>query len=179
VWRIKTIRGIGFRQKLITRLRAFLLILGTAFLFFLSIAAEGIKAFLDNTITAVLPQFARHFTGLLNYLVSLGFVTVWFALLFRMLPDAKAPWRVVLVGAFVTSVLFNLGKFILRILLVNSNLNTIYGASAGIILLLLFVFYTSLILYFGASFTIAWASFKQTVIKPRPYARHYKLVDLE
>lgn len=179
LWRMKVVRGIGLRQKLVTRSRSLLIILGTAILFFLSILAEGVKAYLDSTITAVSPQAARYFTGVLNYVVSVGFVTLWFAIIFRMLPDAKAPWKVALMGAFVTSVLFNVGKYILRLLLVNSNLNTLYGASASIVLLLLFVFYTSLILYYGASFTRVWAEHIGAPIKPRLYARQYKLVNVE
>lgn len=178
LWRIKVVRDIGIVRKLVNRARSVLIILGTAILFFLSILAEGVKAYIDSTFIAVLPQFARQFTGLLNYLVSLGFVTLWFAIIFRMLPDAKAPWKVALTGAFVTSLLFNLGKYLLRVLLVNSNLNTLYGASASIVLLLLFVFYTSLILYFGATFTRIWAEHVQSPIIPRAYAKHYKLVDV-
>lgn len=179
LWRIKVVRGIGFGQKLVTRSRSLLIILGTAILFFLSILAEGVKAYLDSTITAVLPQAAHYFTGVLNYIVSVGFVTLWFAIIFRMLPDAKAPWKVALMGAFVTSILFNLGKYFLRLLLVNSNLNTLYGASASIVLLLLFVFYSSLILYYGASFTRVWAEHIGSPITPREYAKHYKLVNVE
>ncbi len=179
LWRIKIVHGRSFGQKLVPRLRSVLIILGTAILFVLSILAEGLKAYLDRTITAVLPRFAHDFMGVLNYLISVVFVTLWFAIVFRMLPDAKAPWKVALTGAFVTSILFNLGKYILRVLLVNSNLNTLYGASASIVLLLLFVFYSSLILYFGASFTREWADHIHAHIKPRPYASHYKVVDVD
>ena len=179
LWRIKVVHGRSFLRKFTNRLRSVLIILGTAILFFLSILAEGLKAYLDRTITAVLPQYAHYFMGVLNYMLSVVFVTLWFAVIFRMLPDAKAPWRVAITGAFVTSVLFNLGKFILRLLLVNSNLNTLYGASASIVLLLLFVFYSSLILYFGAAFTQVWADHTHISIKPRLYANHYKLVDVD
>ena len=179
LWRIKVVSGTGLVQKLLNRARSVLIIVGTAVLFFLSIVAEGVKAYLDSTFTALLPHFARHFTGALHYLVSLGVVTLWFGILFRMLPDAKAPWKVAVTGALVTSLFFNLGKYLLRVLLVNSNLNTLYGASASIVLLLLFVFYTSLILYFGAAFTGVWAEHTGAGIKPRAYARHYKLVEIE
>lgn len=179
LWRIKVKRGSSFLQRLGTRLKSVLIILGTAILFFMSILAEGLKAFFDSTITALLPEAAHFFTGVLNYLFSLSFVTVWFAIILRMLPDARAPWKVAFTGAFVTSILFNLGKYILRILLINSNLNTLYGASTNIVLLLLFVFYSSLILYFGAAFTRIWSQHTGLPIKPRSYARQYRLVDVE
>lgn len=178
LWRIKPLREESFLHNLKTRLQSVLIIVGTAFLFVLSILAEGAKAYLDHTITNVSPQFAHQFIGVLNYLLSVAFVTLWFAILFRLLPDARAPWRIAFTGAFVTSVLFNLGKYILRVLLVNSNLNSLYGASAGAVLLLLFVFYSSLILYFGAAFTRVWADHLGVTISPRSYATHYKLQEV-
>lgn len=179
LWRIKPVHGKGLLRKLKTRLQSVLIILGTAILFFFSILAEGLKAYLDHTITNVSPAFAHHFIGVLNYLLSVVFVTLWFAILFRLLPDARAPWKVSFTGAFVTSILFNLGKYVLRVLLVNSNLNSLYGASASVVLLLLFVFYSSLILYFGAAFTRVWAEHLDIPIRPRPYATHYQLQEVK
>jgi membrane protein len=100
-------------------------------------------------------------------------------LLFRFLPDARPSWNVAFVGAFVTSLLFNLGKFILRWLLIRSNLGTVYGASGSVILLLLFVFYSSLILYYGAAFTKVWATKKGQPIKPLHGAVHYQLSPID
>ena len=109
----------------------------------------------------------------------MAIVTVWFALLFRYLPDARAPWRTVLTGGFVTSLLFNSGKFLLHWLLTYSNLNTIFGTSASIVLILLFVFYSSLILYFGAAFTKIWAEHYGDPIRPSKHAMHYRVVEEE
>lgn len=178
LWRIKVSPGRSFLSTVRTRLQSLLIIIGTAVLFLLSILAEGMKAYLDSTITALLPTFAHYFIGALNYGLSVVFVALWFVVIFRLLPDARAPWRVAFTGAIVTSFLFNLGKYILRLLLVNSNLGTLYGASASVVLVLLFVFYSSLILYFGAAFTRVWAEHIGAVIKPRPYATHYKLTDV-
>lgn len=178
LWRIKVVQGRSFLDSFGMRLQSFLIILGTALLLSLSILAEGLKAYLGHTITNVSPHFARYFIGVLNYASSVVFVTLWFVVIFRLLPDAKAPWKVAFVGAFVTSLLFNLGKYVLRVLLVNSNLGTLYGASASVVLLLLFVFYSSLILYFGATFTRIWAEHIGESIRPRPYATHYKLMDV-
>jgi membrane protein len=80
-------------------------------------------------------------------------------------------------GGFVTSILFTLGKIILHWLLTYSNINTLYGTSASIVLLLLFVFYSSLILYYGAAFTKVWGIHKGTPILPLPYAMHYRLIE--
>ncbi|HET7896715.1 MAG TPA: YihY/virulence factor BrkB family protein, partial [Flavisolibacter sp.] len=158
LWNIKVVPGRSIVQSFGVRMQSVLIIIGTAVLVSLSIVAEGMKAYLDHSIHTVLPALGYYFTGVLNYLSSLIFVTLWFAIIFRLLPDARAPWKVAFTGAFITSLLFNLGKYLLRVLLVNGNLNTIYGASASVVLVLLFVFYASLILYYGVAFTRVWAT---------------------
>jgi membrane protein len=178
LWRIKVMHSRGVAQNFRIRLQSVLIIIGTAILFFLSILAEGFKALLDQSIQLSLTALGHYFIGALNYLLSVVFVTLWFAIIFRLLPDARAPWSVAFVGAFVTSLLFNAGKYLLRLLLVNSNLNNLYGASASFVLLLLFVFYASLILYYGVAFTRVWAMHVNAVIRPLPYATHYKLMDV-
>ena len=179
LWNIKMIAGRSVVQGFSVRLQSVLIIVGTAILISLSIVAEGVKAYLDQSIHHVLPSFAAFFTGALNYFFSVLFETLWFGIIFRLLPDARAPWKVAFTGAFLTSLLFNLGKYLLRILLVNSNLNTLYGTSASIVLVLLFVFYSSLILYFGVAFTRVWAKHIGATIKPMPYATHYKLLEID
>ncbi|HEY1022528.1 MAG TPA: YihY/virulence factor BrkB family protein [Flavisolibacter sp.] len=179
LWGIRVIPGRGLMQKLKVRLRSLLIIAGTGILFVLSILAESLRAYLDSTITSVAPAFATYFAGILNYIFSIVFATGWFAIILRILPDAKAPWRVAFVGALLTGILFNIGKYILRLLLVNSDLNTLYGASANIVLLLLFVFYSSLIMYFGAAFTVVWSEYWKIPIRPMHYATHYKVSPVE
>ena len=126
-----------------------------------------------------LDAIATYFAGFLNYILSIVFVTCWFAIIFRLLPDAKAAWRVAFSGALLTGILFTIGRVVLRLLLVNSDLNTLYGASASIVLLLLFVFYSSLILYFGVAFTAVWSEYWHIPIRPMRYATHYKVAPVE
>jgi membrane protein len=104
-------------------------------------------------------------------------VTAWITMLFRVLPDARAHWKMAIWGAFLTSVLFNTGKILLRWLLTYSNLKTFYGTSGSLILLLLFVFYTSLILYYGAAFTQVLSHFARQPIRPLHYADHYQITE--
>ena len=100
-------------------------------------------------------------------------------MVFRYLPDGRPEWKIAFAGAFLTALLFTIGKVILHWLLTYSNINTLYGTSASIVLLLLFVFYSSLILYYGAAFTKVWAIHKQNPIRPLPHAIHYRLVEAE
>lgn len=178
LWRIRVESGRSFFSTLATRLQSVLIIAATGVLFLISIVAEAAKAQVGDRLSRVLPNVAFYFMGALTYLLSLLFVTLWFGVLFRLLPDARPPWKVAFTGAFVTGLLFNLGKYILRLLLTGSNLNSLYGTSASVVLVLLFVFYSSLIMYFGAAFTREWAEYRQQPIRPMPYAAHYKLTEV-
>ncbi len=112
---------------------------------------------------------------LLNRAVTLTIITVWFAVIFRYLPDARISWKAIWIGAALTSVLFQVGKLVLGELLVGSDLDTIYGAAGSIILLLLFIFYSSFILYYGAAFTRAYAGYAGLACKIKPYAAEYQI----
>lgn len=111
----------------------------------------------------------------LNRAVTLSIITVWFAIIFRYLPDARISWKAIWIGAALTSVLFDGGKLVLGELLVSSELDTIYGAAGSIILLLLFIFYSSFILYYGAAFTKAYADYARLECKVKSYAAEYQI----
>jgi membrane protein len=177
LWKIRSIGKRSFYQIIISRFNAIVVIIFAGVLFSIGLFIEAVQAFLGHYIFTISPVFALYFNHFINYILSIGIVTLWFAILFRYLPDARSEWRTVLAGGFVTSILFNTGKFMLRFLLSYNNLNTIFGASASIVLLLLFVFYSSLILYFGAAFTRVWSFYKDRPIKPLPHAMHYRLVE--
>lgn len=178
LWRIKAEEGRSFFGKLRTRLQSVLIILGTGTLIIISILAEAARAQMGRSISEVSPALAFYVNSALTHVFSLVFVTLWFAIIFRLLPDARPSWKVALTGAFVTGILFTIGKSILRLLLFNSNIGTLYGTSASAVLILLFVFYSSLILYFGASFTREWADYLRQPIKPLSYATRYKVTEM-
>lgn len=179
LWRIRVVKNGGFFGQLRKRLQSVLMIVATGVLILLSILAEATKAHLGKSIEALFPSLAFYINGAFNYAVFLLFVTLWFALLFRLLPDARPSWKVALSGAFVTALLFTVGKYVLRLLLINSNIGSLYGASASVVLILLFVFYASLILYFGAAFTRVWAEYLQQPVKPLPNAARYAITEVD
>ncbi|MGX5819759.1 YihY/virulence factor BrkB family protein [Chitinophaga lutea] len=175
LWKIRSIRRQTFGQIMRSRFRGVLLILFTAVLFIGGIVADSMQAFLGQYIGKYLPGVMTYYDGVLRYLISVVTVTLWFGLVFYLLPDGRPRWRMLLTSAFLTSILFNIGKFILRWLLSYSNINGIYGASAATVLLLLFVFYVSLIFYYGASFANAWSNANGQPIQPLHHAVRYQL----
>ena len=177
LWKIRVPQKRGVLKSLYHRIQAVFVIVVAGLLFLIGLFAEGLQAILGDYLKELAPGLAAYLTSGLNHIVSVIIVTAWFAILFRFLPDGRPQWSVALAGALLTSVLFNIGKIIIRWLLTYSNINTLYGASGSIILLLLFVFYASLILYYGAAFTKIWGIHRHQPIKPKHYAVHYKLAN--
>lgn len=179
VWKIRPQGAKGILKGLRNRLLSVLVIITAGLLFAVGLLAETMQAFIGKYIFEISPLLSIYFNSIINYLFSILIVTVWFTLMFRYLPDGRPLWRVAFAGAFLTSLLFTVGKIVLHWLLSYSNINTLYGTSASIVLLLLFVFYSSLILYYGAAFTKVWGIHIKEPIRPLPDAIHYRLVEAE
>jgi len=150
------------------------IILATAFLFIISLLTDSVVAYIGTSLYDYMPTTTVFLVRGANILISFFFVTVWFAITFKYLPDAHLHWRPIWIGAALTGLLFMMGKFILNHVLINSRLGPIYGPSASILLIMLFVFYSSMILFYGASFTKTYADYAAFKIKPKPYAEKYK-----
>lgn len=161
------------------RFTSLVIILLSGLLFVGALLAEGLEAVLHRYTGSWHSLTGNVLDGFVNQVISVIVVTIWFSVLFKMLPDAKASWRVVLPGGLFTGVLFSIGKIFIRTALSAGNLNNIFGASGSIVLLLLFVFYCSFILYYGACFTKVYALFVNDPIKAATYAIKYKLVEVK
>lgn len=179
IWKIRPVYRPGFAKTMKSRLQSIAVILVAGLLFVIGLLAEAVQTFLGKYIFEISPILSFYFNSALNYITSIVIVTLWFAIVFRYLPDGRPEWKVVFAGGCLTAVLFNIGKVILHWLLTYSNINTVYGTSASIVLLLLFVFYSALILYYGAAFTKCWGINTGQPIKPLPHAMHYRLMEAE
>jgi membrane protein len=139
---------------------------------------ESAQVYIGKYLSGLSPILSAYFNSVLSSFFSILITTCWFVVVFRYLPDGKPRWKIAWVGGLLTSLLFMFGKILLHWMLSYSNINNFYGASASIVLLLLFVFYSSLILYYGACFTKAWAIHQGEPIKPRRGSMHYRLVEV-
>jgi membrane protein len=145
------------------------------FVFILSLLLDTSVAFLEGYLQELIPGVDTILIRTVNVIFSIFVVTAWFTILNRILPDAIVHWKVALVGGLLTAVLFTIGKWILGHLLDYSNMVSIFGAFASVFFILLFIFYSSLILYYGASFTFGYASETNMPIKPRKHSDHYEV----
>ena len=107
---------------------------------------------------------------MINIVLVLAITTLLFAIIFKVLPDAIMRWKDALVGAFVTSILFMFGRFVIGLYLGQSKVNITYGAASAVVIILLWVYYASFILYLGAEFTKVYAYTRGKGIRPNETA---------
>jgi membrane protein len=105
-----------------------------------------------------------------NLLVSFGVTTLLFALLFKVLPDARITWKDVWLGAAATALLFTIGKYLIGLYLATSSTTSAYGAAGSLVFLLAWIYYSSLTLFFGAEFTQVYANRFGSRIRPTEYS---------
>lgn len=178
LWMIRVPVRQNLRATMEDRLRSLAVILIAGILFMASVLAESMQVLMGNYLQEILPQVALILNSVLTQIISVIVVTTWFAVMFRYLPDGRPSWKVALTGALLTSLLFMVGKVVLKRLLPGSNIGVIFGASASLVLLLLFVFYSSMILYFGAAFTKVWSVYKEKPIQPLRDALFFEYADI-
>jgi membrane protein len=152
IWGVQRKPGRGVWHFIRDRLLSFAMVLGIGFLLLVSLILNAVLAALGSFATGVLPD-ERLVLEVLNFVLSLGVITLLFAMIYKLLPDVNIAWADVWVGAFVTALLFNLGKFLLGYYLGRSTMVSIYGAAGSFIIVLLWVYYSAQILFFGAQFT--------------------------
>jgi membrane protein len=151
LWHIRS--GTKIKDQLLQRLAETGMILFTGVLILISLLMDTSLAISLDYLLSVLPGVGIVVIKVFNIVFSIIVVTSWFTMIFKFLPDAKVDWDVAITGAFLTAILFDTGKYVLGKVLIHARLETIFGASASIALLLLFIFYSSFILYYGAAFT--------------------------
>jgi membrane protein len=161
----------GLKNFLTKRVFSLGMILVVAFFLLVSLVISTVLTGMGDRLGGVLPSgLSAPLLEVLNMAISLAVITLLFAALFKVMPDAKISWRSVWVGAAVTALLFVIGKFLIGFYLGQSNPGQAYGAAGSLAVLLLWVYYSALILLFGAEFTETWAERRGQGIEPEPGA---------
>ena len=157
LWEVKDKKYRGFVGDLFTRFRSFAVIMLVGILFFANLFFKSIESMGGKYLEGVFEGSSIYFKLVFSEISSIIIVASWFIILFRFLADARPVWKVAILGGLLTGVLFTAGRFVLRGLLIEGNVGELYGASGSFVLVLLFVFYTSFIIYFGASFIAVYS----------------------
>nr|WP_068891930.1 YihY/virulence factor BrkB family protein [Pedobacter panaciterrae] len=179
IWGLKPKPKRGWLKMLQNRFLSFSVIISLGFILLVSL---GINAILDGFSQHLQTQYKEVSVVLfytLNQVVTLVVISLIFGVIFKVLPDAIIKWRDVLFGSVVTALLFMLGKFAISLYIGQSNVGSTYGAAGSLVVLLLWTYYSSIILYFGAEFTKAYALVYGSEIHPSSYAVTTKEVEIE
>ena len=170
IWRVEAAPAnavIGFIR---ARLISLTIILGLGFMLLVSLVLSAMLTAVSGTLSELFPG-AEIVARMLELAVSLGFITLLLALFFRYVPDAEVSWRDTLTGAIVTATLFTLGKYLIGLYLGQASVGSAYGAAGSAVVFMVWVYYASLILLFGAEVTKTVARYRGHPLEPSPHAR--------
>ena len=154
------------------------IILLAGMLFIVGFMTDSVQAYIGQFVNNAAPTFGHVILSILNQLIFVAIVTIWFTVLFRFLTNGRPKWIVSFRGGMLTGVLFTIGKYILRILLPLSGIGNIYGTSGSIVLIMLFVFYSSFIFYFGACYVKILSDSRETPIRPIKGTYNYEIKEI-
>ena len=179
IWNLKVkTEGVGIGAFLKQRFLSFGLILSVALLLLISFVVSAVLSAFTGWLQMLLPEVGVVVIRLVDFALSLAVTTLLFALIYRFLPDAIIRWRDVGVGAFITALLFVIGKFLIAFYIAKSDPGSAFGAAGSAIVLLLWVNYSSLIIFFGAEFTQQFADAYGQRVQPKAHAVRVRLEEI-
>ena len=172
IWRVKAKPKKGWKKLITNRILSFSMIITLGFLLIVSLIINGIILALSAKLTQYFPEITVYVVELINAAITFVVITSLFAIIFKFLPDVEIAWKDVRVGAIFTAVLFTLGRYLIGLYIEEVGPGSAYGAAGSLIIILIWVYYTSAILYFGAEFTQVYAECYGGKISPASYAVH-------
>jgi membrane protein len=179
IWNLKVkTTGIGVGQYLRQRFLSFGLILSVALLLLTSFVISAFLGIFTGYLQRILPDIGLIAIRLVDITLSLVVTTVLFGMIYRFLPDAIIRWRDVGIGAFITALLFILGKYLISFYISKADPGSAFGAAGSAIVLLVWIYYSSLIIFFGAEFTQEFADTYGQKVQPRSYAVRVELREI-
>jgi membrane protein len=156
IWDVEPTKSGGILATIKAQLLSFTMVLGIGFLLLVALVISAVISALSTFINGLFGN-TEFVLQVLNFVISFGFITLLFALIYKVLPDVDIEWRDVWIGAAFTSLLFTIGKTLIGLYLGNSGVTSTYGAAGSLVVILLWVFYSAQILFFGAEFTQVYA----------------------
>lgn len=169
----------GILKMLKTRLLSFSLIVSLGFIALVSLLVNALVQLIMDKLERYLPPGTVYLGFAINIIITLLAIGLLFAIIFKVLPDARIKWKDVWVGSFATAILFMIGRFAIGVYMNKSHPGSAFGAAGSMIIILLWVYYSSIILYFGAAFTRNYAQTIGRHIYPNEYAVYVQQVEVE
>lgn len=179
IWHLKAKPKGGFIKLIFNRLISFSMVVSLGFILLVSLFINSVVESIMGRLERVFADWTVYLAYAANLIVTFAVITVLFCTIFKVLPDAIIKWKQVLPGAIITSILFMLGKFGITVYLSTSNVGSTYGAAGSLIIILLWVYYSAIILYFGALLTRIYLACSGHTIHPNKYAYFVREVQIE
>ncbi len=176
IWNVKPKPGRGILGFVITRTLSFSMVLVLGFLLLVALVVSALLAALNDFIADYV-SLPVVFLEITNHALAVAIMTVLFAAIYKILPDAEVRWRDVWVGGLITAILFNLGKYGISIYLSTTATASTYGAAGSFVLLLLWIYFSSIIFFFGAEFTQVYARHFGHRIEPSSHATRVEPIE--
>ena len=170
IWSIKAKPKRGLLKFLFNRFLSFSMVIGIGFLMLISLGVNAFLSIFSDFVQKFIPEISLPLFKALNFLLTFCIITMLFILIFKFLPDAVIKWKDVAAGAIATAILFVIGKFGISLYLTYIDIGSAYGAAGSLILVLAWVYYSSIILFFGAEFTRVYVKYFGTDIIPKKFA---------
>ena len=179
IWGVRAKPEKGWKKMIIDRILSFSIVIGLGFLLIVSLMVSTLVELLSGYLMQIFPDSMAVLFGLINFGITFIVIAVLFGIIFKYLPDAKIQWKHVRSGAIFTAILFILGKYLISLYMQYTAPESAYGAAGSIILILLWVYYTAAILYFGAEFTKVYTKWVDGEIRPSKYAVRVVQTEIE
>lgn len=170
IWGLKAKPNKGFMKFIKDRLMSFSMVAAVGFLLLVSLSVNTAMDVLNDRLMMYFPDLTVYFFYVLNIIILFASTTLLFSIIFKTLPDGTMTWKDTLTGSAFTSFFFMLGKFAIGFYLGNSTVASVYGAAGSVIIILVWVYYSAIILYFGAEFTKIYTKKFGRPIIPSEYA---------
>lgn len=178
IWDVKENPKAGIKKLIINRSTGLGLIIVIGFLLLISLIISSLLTAFGNYLRGIFPDYLLTVFYLINMIVSLGIITILFALMFKFLPDIKIKWKSIWLGSLITSLLFVTGKYVLSIYFGKADPGSTYGATGSIILILLWVSYSCMILFFGAGFIKIYAKKFGHPVEVKKFANKIEIIEV-
>ena len=170
IWGLKAKPEKGFMKFIKNRLMSFSMIASVGFLLLVSLMVNTVMDLINARLLVYFPDSTIYLFYVVNIVILFATTTILFSIIFKTLPDGNIAWKDALIGSSFTSLFFMIGKFAIGFYLGSSTVATVYGAAGSVIIILIWVYYSAIILYFGAEFTKVYANARGSKIIPNEYA---------
>jgi membrane protein len=170
IWGLKIKTKKTWWKLILSRLLSFSIIICFGFVLMVSLVLNALIAIIGDRLNNLISGTGKVFIPVIDHLVTFTITTLLFAVIFKVLPDAKIKWKDVTIGAFITAILFTLGRVGIGFYLGRSDMATIYGAAGSVVIIMVWAYYSSVILYLGAEVTKVYATQYGGKIQPNDYS---------